>query len=351
MTFRLTTLLYLFAIVAVCLSLFGALGIAVAGLWILILVKVFAPPLRRMSWIDVLGLLAIVAIVFVLVWPAVQIGSSPSRTGQSLNNLKQLAIAIHNYHDQHGHIPPPVVKDSQGNPLYSWRVAILPHISSNAIQSQFRYDEPWDSPANSQFLVDMEEFQSPRFIDSKKLAGKTHYFAVVGNETVWNPNDKTSVDEVSDGTSKTLLLIEAQARGIKWSEPRDLTMDEAIELLTAPGYDSESYEDEGFFVSARYICTTWPRRCVAFVDGRTEYETPVRNVEDARALLTISGGEALPATDWNSDVWQKRGRKFDRFVIHWGRIWGLFVMVVLLVLPAIPAARNKLFPVPHNRQV
>ncbi len=44
-------------------------------------------------------------------------------------NLRQLSLALHNYHDRHGHFPPPYVADANGKPMHSWRVLILPHLA------------------------------------------------------------------------------------------------------------------------------------------------------------------------------------------------------------------------------
>ena len=46
----------------------------------------------------------------------------------SLNNLKQIGIAMHNYHDLNGKMPPAAVCDKTGKPLLSWRVLILPYV-------------------------------------------------------------------------------------------------------------------------------------------------------------------------------------------------------------------------------
>ncbi len=49
----------------------------------------------------------------------------------SNNNLKQIMLAIHNYHDAVGQLPADIV-DKNGKPLLSWRVAILPYIEQDA---------------------------------------------------------------------------------------------------------------------------------------------------------------------------------------------------------------------------
>ena len=67
---------------------------------------------------------------------------------QCINNLKQIGLAMHNYHDQHKSFPPAYTVDKAGKPLLSWRVLILPYLEQNALYKEFHLDEPWDSPHN-----------------------------------------------------------------------------------------------------------------------------------------------------------------------------------------------------------
>src|SRR5262249_39906828 len=61
----------------------------------------------------------------------------------SANNLKQLALAMHFYHDVHKRLPGPAIVDRNGKPLLSSRVAILPYVEQNALYKEFKLDEPW----------------------------------------------------------------------------------------------------------------------------------------------------------------------------------------------------------------
>src|SRR5688572_9177285 len=70
---------------------------------------------------------------------------------QSSNNLKQLALALHNYHDTIGKMPQDIV-DKDGKPLLSWRVHLLPYMEEDHIYKQFKLDEPWDSTTNKALL-------------------------------------------------------------------------------------------------------------------------------------------------------------------------------------------------------
>src|SRR5262245_11036025 len=100
--------------------------------------------LRHLIWLPA-ALLAGVAL-------AAPAGHQPESTivqrRASANNLKQIGLALHNYHDTYGKLPPAAICDKAGKPLLSWRVAILPFIEQNALYKQFKLDEPWDSEHN-----------------------------------------------------------------------------------------------------------------------------------------------------------------------------------------------------------
>ena len=65
--------------------------------------------------------------------PAVQSAREAARRAQCTNNLKQIALAMHNYHDVNNSFPKPAITDKEGKPLLSWRVAILPYIEQSPL--------------------------------------------------------------------------------------------------------------------------------------------------------------------------------------------------------------------------
>src|SRR5205814_6093315 len=76
----------------------------------------------------------------------------PAERMRSANNLKQLMLAMHNYHDVYGRFPADI-RDKDGKPLLSWRVHILPFIEQVNLYKQFRLDEPWDSEHNKKLIL------------------------------------------------------------------------------------------------------------------------------------------------------------------------------------------------------
>ena len=84
----------------------------------------------------------VIALLIALLLPAVQSTRTAARRSQTSNNLKQIGIALHNYHDTYKQLPPPYVTDADGKPLYSWRVLILPFMEQIALYQQWTRTRP-----------------------------------------------------------------------------------------------------------------------------------------------------------------------------------------------------------------
>src|SRR5206468_6219088 len=91
-------------------------------------------------------------VLIALLLPAVQAAREAARRAQCVNNLKQIGLAMHNYHSSKDSLPPSAIVDKDGKPLLSWRVAILPYIEQQPLYDKFKLDESWDSPNNRQLL-------------------------------------------------------------------------------------------------------------------------------------------------------------------------------------------------------
>ena len=75
---------------------------------------------------------------------------------QSVNNLKQLGLAMHNYAQAHGgRFPAAAMFGPDGKTPYSWRVAVLPYLEQNDLYKQYNFNEPWDGPNNRKLLDKM----------------------------------------------------------------------------------------------------------------------------------------------------------------------------------------------------
>lgn len=152
---------------------------------------------------------------------------------QSVNNLKQLAIALHNYHDVHGHFPPAAIRSKDGKALLSWRVAILPYVEQAPQQEQFKLDEPWDSEHNKKLVETMPAvFASPSLTPEMAAKGLTSYVAPIAEKTVFADPAGTKISKITDGTSNTIALLEAHPKhAVIWSQPTDVAPDFARDPL------------------------------------------------------------------------------------------------------------------------
>jgi len=141
---------------------------------------------------------------------------------QSQNNLKQIGLAMHNFHDKTGILPSAAVVDKKGKPLLSWRVAILPYIEQDNLYKQFKLDEPWDSEHNKKLINTMPKTYALPYDGTKP--GETHYRVFVGNGAAFDMVQGFKLTQFTDGTSNTILAFEA-AEGVPWTKPEEIEFD------------------------------------------------------------------------------------------------------------------------------
>jgi RNA polymerase sigma factor (sigma-70 family) len=144
---------------------------------------------------------------------------------RSTNNLKQIVLAFHNYHDANGSLPRDItVSDERGRVIttLSWRVAILPYLDQNELYKQFKLDEPWDGEHNKKLIAKMPAVYRVGF--EPKGATKTYYQGFAGKRTVFEPDADIKLPAIPDGTSNTLGVVEA-GPPVEWTKPADLPYD------------------------------------------------------------------------------------------------------------------------------
>jgi len=211
-----------------------------------------------------------------LLVPAVQKVRESAARLQDANNLKQLALAMHNYHDAYRHLPFPAICDKEGKPLLSWRVAILPFIEEDTLYRKFKLDEPWDSEHNKALIPRMPKIF--RNVGGDDQGFETRYRVIVGKTPAASAlfgsmNDKVTLGRIPDGTSNTLMIVEAEET-VPWTQPRELTYDpkQLPRLYRSPSR-------RGFMS--------------AFTDGSVRPLKLTIADRDLNALITRDGGEVL----------------------------------------------------------
>ncbi len=227
-----------------------------------------------MTWFEILVSIVILLGLMFLLYPAFRDQRENARCFQCVNNMRQIGIALRNYHNHFGSFPPAYTVDETGKPLHSWRTLILPYFDSKAIDpkwkevyAKIRLDEPWDSEYNIQFSKYIEHtpeeerkyhsdpdsgqpfhhnmpsvYGCPNFGSSDETT-KTVYKMIVGNNAVGNGHG-TSMTEIKRPLDKTVLLVEA-ALPVPWMSPSDFTEDDFKTAIYANDQEkvSEVYRD------------------------------------------------------------------------------------------------------------
>lgn len=187
------------------------------------------------------------------------------------NNMKQIALALHNHHDNFSIFPPQALVSKEGKRLLSWRVLLLPFLGQAELYNKFKLDEPWDSAHNAALIKEMPEcFARP---GTDPTLGKTPYVAPLRKESAFGrPGLPPNFRDIHDGTSNTLWLLEVPAEfEVVWTKPADWEVKgvEAIDLLRR----------------------TKPELVVSFLDGSVQTLPATLASEMIMKMLTIDGGE------------------------------------------------------------
>ena len=187
--------------------------------------------------IAALGGLGAVGLGFAL--PAVQKVREAAGRASSSNNLKQLGIAIHSFHDANNRFPADI-KDKTGKAILSWRVEILPYIEQQALYQQIKLDEPWDGPNNRNLAkMRIPTFTSPNApnVQLPDGWGATHYRGVSGKGMAFDSTaPRLNFAGFTDGLSNTIMVVET-GDPVPWMKPEDLTIPAkgAIPRIEVPG--------------------------------------------------------------------------------------------------------------------
>ena len=211
--------------------------------------------------IELLVVIAIIAILVALLLPAVQQAREAARRSSCKNNLKQLGLALHNYHDTHSCFPigttywagPQSVRDISSSGRISWMVQILPYVEQSALYDATNFHtHPANSGNAAVYGVEIANFRCPSDPGSRANTGEnayapTSYVASVGgtgteirggggdesefpdpswntgnNNSYWRgvaknngmhrgifaSNSRTRMRDITDGTTNTVMLSE-----------------------------------------------------------------------------------------------------------------------------------------------
>jgi hypothetical protein len=164
----------------------------------------------------ILGVLLVGGVAVLLLFMGVQRVRVSAARLKDQNNLKQIAIAMHSYHESNGVLPP------AGGDV-SWRVHLLPYVEQSRVYQQFDLNQPWDSPANKRLASQT----IPTYVAAGDMesAPETHYRVFVGPHTLYEPGKvPLNFAGVTDGLGSTLFAVEA-TDAVPWPAPKELEYD------------------------------------------------------------------------------------------------------------------------------
>ena len=193
--------------------------------------------------VELLVVIAIIGILIALLLPAVQAAREAARRLQCSNNAKQLALAVHNYHETHGRLPPGYGYQADnpdpefGDIEWPWAMRLLPYIEQQALYDMIDWNIGTGQPQNTgaehlaMIATPIAGFQCPSDPAARVPAGnggacglkvrsRISYAGNFGqgqledtaaNGRIDGPfqrNDSLRIGDVRDGTSNTMLLGE-----------------------------------------------------------------------------------------------------------------------------------------------
>ncbi len=194
--------------------------------------------LQGFTLIELLVVIAIIALLVSLLLPAVQQAREAARRSSCKNNLKQLGLALHNYHDVFKVFPPSTTMSRNATgyfPSAGWspQSRILPYIEQSQLQDLFDFDVGYGQGTNPQFTgnrIDLlicpsDPNDRPRVNTSGQAvnyplsygynAGVWEVFdpstrTYDGGEGMFGPNSRVRMADVADGTSNTIAFSEVR---------------------------------------------------------------------------------------------------------------------------------------------
>jgi hypothetical protein len=180
---------------------------------------------------------ATTGVLVALLLPAIQQAREAARRTQSKNNLKNLALAMHNYHAVYNHFPAGTHPNADLKPdaRLSWMFDVLPYLEQAALHQRFKPNLAWDAANNRNFsAVKVPVFTHPGMPVSPEA--HTHYVGLAGvgadgpelavdheRAGVFANNRKTRFRDIRDGASNTLMLSEASAKFGSWARGGNAT--------------------------------------------------------------------------------------------------------------------------------
>lgn len=132
----------------------------------------------RSRWIQAIAIAGMILLAVPLLLPAVQQSREAARRTQPRNNLKQIGLALDNYHDTHQRWPSGGTFDQNGRGMHGWGIALYPYLEASPLYNMVDFKQAWDAPYNAgDFSIQLSVFQNPS-IETTVAFGRKREFAL-----------------------------------------------------------------------------------------------------------------------------------------------------------------------------
>jgi len=309
---------------------------------------------RGFTLIELLVVIAIIAVLIGLLLPAVQKVREASARTTCQNNLKQLGLALHHFHDVNRVLPASGwTVAGPGNPqgkFVGWRALSLPYIEQQNLQNLYDFSANWwegrnleaasypvalftcpSVPERKEITWSAAKPPRPAMTYAKPLA-PSDYEAITGVSPAINPvlyataaanrsamfrNSAVTMTDITDGTAGTILLVECAARPHVYRGPvmrYDLDNDQGQGWIDSEGgFNLDGANDDGSLqglgptLTPRAVNATNDNEPygfhpggvnVTFADGHVQFVRETVRLEVFAALCTRAGGEVVNAGDY-----------------------------------------------------
>jgi prepilin-type processing-associated H-X9-DG protein len=140
-----------------------------------------------------------------------------ARRAQSVNNLKQIGLALHNYQSANDALPAPTF-DHEGRPLHGWLTRLLPYMEQVSLYNQINMALPWDDPRNAvPFGTVVGPYHNPGIPRTRDRDDAGYALSEYAENA--RMVGVRSLDDVRDGKSQTILAGEVPAGFRPWGDP------------------------------------------------------------------------------------------------------------------------------------
>jgi prepilin-type N-terminal cleavage/methylation domain-containing protein/prepilin-type processing-associated H-X9-DG protein len=196
---------------------------------------------RGFTLIELLVAIAIIAVLIALLLPAVQSAREAARRVRCVNNMKQLGLALHNYHDVNGRFAPGSIAVAV-TPSRGYRqpfvTSLLPYVELGNVANAYNYSQSfqtdhndtarltrlavYDCPSDQQVLFISDNGRNPDVKGSYGINWGQNTYGDPGLPAPFAINYGASLAELTDGASNTFLMAEVLQMPHPTGQPQTL---------------------------------------------------------------------------------------------------------------------------------